>query len=221
MSLPVSDADRARKLRRRHMHERQAVIFGVLVAFLALAFVTAAAVYTGNLDLPWTSREFALEPTPTPTQRPVPCPPAGTLPVAANTITVNVYNGAGTSGLAKTTSDALVARGFLPGVTTNAVSSFTGTARISFGPAGIAQALTLAAHVDHPDFFLDARTDTSVDITLGSAFLTLKAPETVGLDPTQPLVGAPGCMPYDQYIQPGASTPPTAGATEPPPTPTA
>lgn len=204
------------------MHERQAVIFGVLVAFLALAFVTAAAVYTGNLNLPWTARDFTEMPTPTATQQPVPCPPAGALPVAANTITVNVYNGAGTSGLAKTTADALAARGFLPGVTANAVSSFDGTARISFGPAGIAQALTLAAHVDDPDFFLDARADASVDITLGSAFLALKAPEAVTLDPAQPLVGAPGCVPYDQYVQSTTSTvPPTVGATEPPPPPTA
>ncbi len=219
----MSDSDRARKLRRRHMHERQAVIFGVLIAFLALAFVTAAAIYTGNLNLPWVSKDFVAEPSPTPTTRPVPCPPAGALPVAANQITVNVYNGTPTSGLAKTTSDALVARGFLPGMTLNA-GPFDGTARIAFGPTGIAQALTLAAHVDDPEFLLDARADATVDITLGSAFAALKAPESVALDPAKPLAGTPGCVPFDQYINAAATpTPPaaTGGAEQPAGEPTA
>ena len=96
----MSEAERARKLRRRHMHERQAVVFGVLLAFLALAFVVAAAVYTGNLNLPWASREFTNQPSPSATHNPAVCPPAGALPVAAANITVNVYNGQGTTGLA-------------------------------------------------------------------------------------------------------------------------
>jgi hypothetical protein len=48
----TTDPDRARTLRRRHMHERQAVIFGVLLAGLALAGLGAAAVYTGTLAVP-------------------------------------------------------------------------------------------------------------------------------------------------------------------------
>ena len=190
------------------MHERQAVIFGVLLAFLALAFVTAAAVYTGNLDLPWASREFTSEPTPSVTHNPAVCPPAGALPVAAAQITINVYNGAGTSGLAKTTGDALIERGFVVQTETNAISSYTGTARISFGIQGIAQAYTLAAHVDDAELQIDTRQDATVDITLGNEFLAIKAADKVTLDPAVPLVGPAGCLPYDEFV--ASAPPPTA-----------
>ena len=54
----MSDADRARALRRRHMRERQAVVFGVLLAALAVIGLGAAAVYTGSLSLPFVEEEF-------------------------------------------------------------------------------------------------------------------------------------------------------------------
>ena len=203
----MSEAERARKLRRRHMHERQAVVFGVLLAFLALSFVTAAAVYTGNLDVPWVARDFTSKPSPSVTRNPQPCPPAGALPVATKKITVNVYNGAGRALLAKTTADALTARGFVVGVTANAIAStsYTGTARISFGIKGIAQAYTLAAYVDDAEFQLDARPDASVDITLGEKFLAIKAADKVTLDPKKPFVAPAGCVPYDQVPVPSGS----------------
>ena len=204
----MSEAERARKLRRRHMHERQAVIFGVLLAFLALAFAAAAAVYTGNLSLPWASRAFTSIPSPSVTHNQAVCPPDGALPVAAASITVNVYNGAGTSGLAKTTADALTGRGFVVATTTNAISSYTGTARISFGIAGVAQAYTLAAYVDGAEMQIDTRADATVDITLGEQFLALKAADKVTLDPAVPLVGPPGCVPYSQF----AAAAPTVSA---------
>ena len=52
----MTDPDRARALRRRHVHERQAVIFGILLAILAVAGVSAAAIYTGNLNVPFFAR---------------------------------------------------------------------------------------------------------------------------------------------------------------------
>lgn len=211
----MSDAESARKVRRRHMHERQAVVFGVILAFLALAFVSAAAIYTGNLSLPWASRAFSSKPTPSPTLVPVPCPPAGALPVPANQITVNVYNGAGAVGLASTTATALGTRGFKVAATSNAISSYAGTARISFGVKGIAQAYTIAAYIDGAEFQLDARQDPSVDVTLGGKFLALKAADKVALDPAKPLVGPLGCVPFDQYISavPAASAPAVAPST--------
>ncbi|MEK8227446.1 hypothetical protein NKG05_17085 [Oerskovia sp. M15] len=36
------------------MHERQAVVFGLLVAFLAITGIGALAVYTGAVDAPST-----------------------------------------------------------------------------------------------------------------------------------------------------------------------
>ena len=205
----MSDADRARKLRRRHMHERQAVVFGILLSFMALAFATAAGVYTGTLELPWAQRTFDAKPTPTETKPPAPCPPAGAVPVAAGTITVNVYNGAGTAGLAALTASSLTERGFLVGVTENATSRYTGTARVSFGLAGTAQAYTVAAHIPEAVLFLDGRADATVDVTLGSSFVSLKDPTAVGLDPAVPLVGAKYCVPFEQFTP----TTPTATTT--------
>ncbi|HEY0119493.1 MAG TPA: LytR C-terminal domain-containing protein [Cellulomonas sp.] len=195
------------------MHERQSVIFGVLLAFLALAFVAAAAVYTGNLNLPWASRSFTSKPTPSVTHNQAVCPPDGALPVAAGSITVNVYNGAGTSGLAKTTGDALTQRGFVVASMSNAISSYSGTARISFGVKGIAQAYTLAGYVDGAEMQVDTRQDASVDITLGTQFLAIKAADKVALDPKKPLAGPPGCVPYSQFI--AASPAPTAPVASP------
>ena len=208
----MSDADRARKLRRRHMHERQAVVFGVLLAFLALAFVTAAAIYSGKLEMPWASRDFQSEPTPTPTPEVVPCPPAGALPVAADQITVNVYNGTQISGLARTAAASLTERGFLVATTANSLTSFDGTARINFGYAGVAQAYTIAAQIDDAVLKLDTRPDTTVDVTLGEAFLALKAPENVGLDPAVPLVGPTGCVPLEMLAPTAAPTTPAPAA---------
>ena len=204
----MSEAERARKLRRRHMHERQAVIFGVLLAFLALAFVVAAAVYTGNLQLPWASRDFTSKPTPTVTRSTAVCPPTGALPVAAGSITVNVYNGDTRSGLARTTGDALAERGFVVQAETNSIAPYTGTVRINFGVQGIAQAYTLAAYVDGAEMQIDTRQDATVDITLGNEFLAIKAADKVTLDPAVPLVGPAGCLPYDEFV--ASAPPPTA-----------
>ena len=206
----MSEAERARKLRRRHMHERQAVIFGVLLSFLALSFVTAAAIYTGNLNIPLFSRAFTVKPSPTATHDPQPCPPAGALPVPAGNITVNVYNGTNATGLAKSTGDALTQLGFKVKSEANAIASYAGTARISFGVQGIAQAYTLAAHVDNAELQLDTRQDATVDITLGDKFLALKATDKVQLDPKTPFAPPPGCVPYDQLVPtPPASPAPT------------
>ncbi|NUU19560.1 LytR C-terminal domain-containing protein [Cellulomonas humilata] len=200
----MTEQDRGRQLRRRHMHERQAVIFGVLLAALALAGLGAAAVFTGSLHLPVFAREFASEPSPTSTQDPYPCPPAGALPVAAAQVTVKVYNATTRVGLAGATAEGLAARGFVIALTENALATYDGTARIIFGTTGVAQAYTLAAHLDGAVLVLDARADASVDLALGAEFAELKPADTVLLDPAVPLVAPEGCIPFDQVVAPVA-----------------
>ena len=46
----MTDPDRARALRRRHIHERQAVIFGVLLAILAVAGLVNLPVIKFSVD---------------------------------------------------------------------------------------------------------------------------------------------------------------------------
>lgn len=206
----MTDPDRARALRRRHVHERQAVIFGILLAILAVAGVSAAAIYTGNLNVPFFARGFSSKPTPSVTRQPAPCPPQGALPVAANTIKVNVYNGANRAGLAASAAVALGQAGFTIGTTANATTQFIGSEQISFGVAGVAQAYTVAAHFKNPVLLLIARADpkdATVDVTLGSDFDTLVPNDQVGLDPNTPLVGQPGCVPVEQLAAQASAKP--------------
>ena len=193
------------------MHERQAVIFGVLLAALALAGLGAAAIFTGSLSLPFFARDFAKVPTPTASQDPYPCPPAGALPVAANQITVKVFNATTRVGLAGATGAALTERGFIVASAENATATYDGTARIIFGVTGVAQAYTLAAHIDGAVLVLDPRADASLDVALGAEFAELKPLDTVTLDPAAPLVAPAGCTPFDEVVAPVATEAPAAG----------
>ncbi|GHS88419.1 hypothetical protein AGMMS50218_12340 [Actinomycetota bacterium] len=212
-----NDQARGRQLRRRHRHERQAVIFGALLALLAVTGFGAAAVYTGTLKIPLLERGFS---SPSPTgleQADSPCIPTGALPVAYSQITVNVFNGAGRVGLAGATANDLRARGFVIGATENAPASVQAGAVIRFGTAGIAQAYTLAAHLDDPVMVLDTRADASVDLTVGQGFNTLVPAGSVVLDTTIPLVSPAGCVPLDQVVPvPGPTPTPAPPAEEPP-----
>ena len=190
------------------MHERQAVIFGILLACLALAGLGAAAIFTGSLNLPIFARDFEAVATPTATQDPYPCPPAGALPVAANQITVKVFNATTRVGLAGATGAGLTERGFVVASAENATATYDGTARIIFGVSGVAQAYTLASHIDGAVLVLDPRADASLDLALGGEFAELKPIDTVVLDPAVPLVAPAGCTPFDQVVAPVAPVAP-------------
>ena len=196
----MSDADRARALRRRHMHERQAVVFGVLLASLAVIGLGAAAVYTGSLNLPFVDEEFLAEPTPTIASASFPCPPEGAKAEPYSVITVNVYNTTGTSGLAATTMNDLVAREFKAGTTGN-LPEYAGTVQVITGPASVARAYTLAAQVEGAQLVMDGRTGGSVDLVLGTGYKGLLAPDEVTLDPEAPLESPPGCTPFDRLVE--------------------
>lgn len=191
----MTDQDRARMLRRRHVHERQAVVFGVLIAGLGVAGLGAAAMYTDNLSLPFFERGFSAAPTETAVAVATYCPPEGALPVPHDQITVDVFNGAGTAGLARQTAAALGALGFVVGETDNA-PSVTGTGRIVYGPAGSAAAYTLQAYVPGAVLSFADREDASVDLIVGSEFQGLLPAEQVLVDPSAPLVGPDGCTPF-------------------------
>lgn len=208
--------DLARQRRRRRVRERQAVIFGVMLGAMAVAAFGAAAVYTGNLSLPFLSQDIA---SPAPTGLAAansPCPPEGALPVPYGEITVNVYNGTNRAGLAGETSTSLAGRGFVIGVQGNASDvgfsgTQDGTALIQFGAQGAAQAYTVAAQFDSPRLVLDNREDASVDVIVGTSYNALVAAGDVVLAADQPFVAPEGCIPMDQ-VEPVAQPQPTAAA---------
>ncbi|MET0433121.1 MAG: LytR C-terminal domain-containing protein [Cellulomonas sp.] len=206
--------DAARQRRRRHTRERQAVVFGVLLGGLAVAAFGAAAVYTGNISLPFLSRDFS---SPEPTGLAAvnsPCPPEGATPVPYGQVTVNVLNGTSRVGLAGDTASALASRGFVIGQQLNAsqmgYSTYTGNALIQFGTQGVAAAYTVAAQFDTPQLVLDTREDASVDVVVGSTYNALVAAADVVLVADQPFAVPEGCIALDQVTPVAQATPPPA-----------
>lgn len=197
--MPGLTPQQQRALRRRHKHERQAVVFGALIAALALAGLGATAIYTGAMDAPFLARDFT---TPSPdavAEDPkAPCPPVDTLPVALPSIQLRVLNSTGTAGLAGTTATTLTAAGFVVLEAGNYPVKVTGGSRIQFGEAGLAAAYTLAAYLDTTTLILDTRQDATVDLILGTEWAGPLDPATVILDPTLPLEAITGCVPLEQ-----------------------
>lgn len=220
--MPPLTPEQQRALRRRRQHERQAVIFGSLIATLALAGLGATAVYTGAMDVPFLAREFSTKtPSPTTALPSPPCPTEEMVPAGYETIEVRVYNASQRAGLAGSTADALASRGFIIVETANypLASGIDSGARIAFGEAGIEAAYTLRAQLeDPPVMLLDTRPDASIDLILGSTFGGVLDESLVVLDPTSPLIGVSGCIPLEEARQaavPGPTRSPTP-ATEAP-----
>ncbi len=180
------------------MHERQAVIFGVLLAGVALAGLGSALVYTGNMTVPFLDRGFSSPEPTTFVAADSPCPPAGALPVPYGDITVNVYNGTARPGLANTTAAALSSRGFVIASKGNAPERLDGAPVVQFGATSVAAAYTLAAHLDGALLVLDDRADATVDLTVGSTFNRLVDASSVTLAADVPLAAPTTCTPLDQ-----------------------
>jgi hypothetical protein len=187
--------ERARQLRRRHRHERQAALFGVLIAGLAVAALGAFAVFTDAIPAPFARGFTTASPEPGSVTAPAPCPPEGTLPVTYQAVSVTVLNATRRGGLATETADTLASRGFTILSTGNATTSMTGVARIGFGAAGVGAAYTLAAQIEGATLVLDARADATVDLVVGTKFGGLLDAGAITLDPAVPLTGLAGCVP--------------------------
>lgn len=182
------------------MHERQAVIFGVLLAAVAFAGLGSALVYTGHMTVPFLDRGFS---SPEPTAfvaADSPCPPAGALPVPYGEITVNVYNGTSRPGLANQTADALSSRGFVIASKATAPERLDGAPVVQFGATSVAAAYTLAAHLDGALLVLDDRADTTIDLTVGSTFNRLVDASAVTLAADVPLAVPAECTPLEQVV---------------------
>ncbi len=204
----------ARARRRRHVRERQALVFGVLLGGLAVAALGAAAVYSGSLTLPFLSRDFS---SPEPTGLAVadsPCPPEGATPVPYGQVGVTVFNSTNRVGLAGDTADALASRGFVIAGQANArdggYEAYTGTALIQFGTPGVAAAYTVAAQFDSPQLVLDDRQDSTVDVVVGSSYNALVAAADVVLAADQPFAVPEGCIALDQVTPVARPVPPAA-----------
>ncbi|MDQ2624686.1 MAG: LytR C-terminal domain-containing protein [Actinomycetota bacterium] len=192
---PAAIAARKRKLRRRHKRERQAVIFGGVLAGLAALGLGAAAVWTGSMDSPIEREWTTVSESPSDPVIAVPCVPADTLPVAYGDVAVNVFNATSKAGLAGSVADLLGQRGFEIASTDNFPIKLRGVGRIGFGAQGVAAAYTLYAHVPGVALVYDARTDATVDLAVGSGYTQLEDLDLVPLAADEPLKPMNGCVP--------------------------
>jgi hypothetical protein len=187
------EAARRRAVRRRHLHERQAVIFGTLITALAAAALLGLGVYVGAIPAPF---DVPLKSPPAADGTTTPCPPDGALPVAYGDITVNVYNGTRRSGLASSTAQELAARGLVIGEQANDPRGrYDGATLVRTGPAGIPAAYTVAAIFPGAVVVLDSRADATVDVTLGAVYQAMLPADRARLDPAVPLVAPEDCVP--------------------------
>jgi len=178
------------------------VVFGSLVAALAVFGLGAVAVYTDAIRAPFLDRGFVTPSSATTasTLPPPPCPPDGAVPLAYDQVTVSVYNASDRSGLAGTTADVFASRGFAIGTTGNYPSSIDLPVEVLFGQSGVAAAYTVAAQLLSPRLVLDTREDATVDVVLGGGFAGVVPADEVTLDPSKPLVGAKGCVALEDAI---------------------
>lgn len=190
---PEDEAATRRALRRRHLHERQAVIFGTLITALAAVALLGLGVWFGAIPTP-VDVPFA---TPDPSRSLVaqPCPPPDAGPVPYDQITLNVYNGTNRVGLAAETTTELAARGLVVASTDNdPEGAYEGATLVRAGPNALPQAYTVAAIFPGAVVSLVGREDTTIDVTLGYDYEDLRTPEDAALDPATPLAAPEGCF---------------------------
>jgi hypothetical protein len=177
------------------------VVFGVLIAFLAVCGIFALAVYSGAISSPF-NRPFTTVGASAQKTYPVPCLPAvegqpdGALPVAYTQIEIRLLNASAEPGLAGAHETVLAERGFTILEKGNVPEPLQ-ESEIRFGTKGTVQAYTLAAQFPTMRLVLDDRTGTAVDLLIGEDFDTPLEIEDVDVAADQPLANAEDCVPMD------------------------
>jgi LytR cell envelope-related transcriptional attenuator len=96
-------------------------------------------------------------------------------------VTINVYNATNRSGLAASVAKSLRAQGFKVGKVANDPlgKSIAGVGEVRHGQTGAAGATLAATRLSGAKVVPDERADATVDLVLGNAFTTLRAPPKV------------------------------------------
>ncbi|MCA5894336.1 LytR C-terminal domain-containing protein [Isoptericola sp. NEAU-Y5] len=198
MTTPTPDPTRL--TRRRREHERQAVVFGLIIAFLLIAALGAVAAYSGAISTPFSRPIYtpvAVAPSPEPCLPAVKGQPDGALPVPYEKIKVRVFNASETGGIASATAEVLDERGFTV-IATGDMSRQVETSELHFGVKGITRAYTLAAQFTSIRLVLDDRDGGSVDMLVGNRYTPPMNADQVLITADTPLQDVQGCVPADQ-----------------------
>ncbi|PZR52126.1 LytR family transcriptional regulator [Xylanimonas oleitrophica] len=208
MTSPVQDP--ARIARRRREHERQAVVFGVLIVLLVMTGLGALAVYTGAIEAPFardfTSAQEKQAPVTPPCLPAVEGQPDGALPLPYDQVHVRIFNASQFNGVAGANQTVLSRRGFAVEGTAN-YSVTIPENELRFGTQGIVAAYTLAAHYPPMRMVLDTREDASVDLLVGDHYVRPYDEQDVEVSAETPLTNAPGCEPADEIEPSPVPTP--------------
>ncbi|MCI7305237.1 MULTISPECIES: LytR C-terminal domain-containing protein [Trueperella] len=185
----------ARAEYRKHTQQRQTVIFGSIIAVMAVLLVLGTLTWSGLLPFPF-EREFSRPPD----TDAVVCPIDGAEHVDPATITANVYNATTRTGLASSVASSLSAAGVSVSETANwGGEEVTEPVRLYSSLNGVTNAYTLRAFFPEAQVHIDPNITTEVvDVVLGEGYSDLVAAPTeeqlvAAMEPAE------GCVPLDTF----------------------
>ncbi|QOR47538.1 LytR C-terminal domain-containing protein [Trueperella pecoris] len=184
----------ARAEYRKRTQQRQTVIFGSIIAVMAVLLVFGTLVWYGILPFP--DKKFSQPPT----AETVVCPTADAAPTDPSTITVNVYNATNRSGLAGNVAASLATAGVVISGTANwAGDELEEPVRIYAGPAGVTNAYTLRAYFPGATVHADPNmTSQVVEVVVGTAYSEMVTAPTKE-DFTAAMSPIKGCVPFADF----------------------
>ena len=183
------------------MQHRQATVIGTILAVMVAAVAVSLLVSLGIL--PTYNPGFS-QPKSTATYVPQPCPPSGAKTVDVTTLTINVYNGSESVGLATTVQQELEeAHLHITSANDWPGGIYNGEVQIMASKGGLTNAYSLAQIFPNSTVQLDrslSDSDTTVSVVLGKEYLqnALKSDEIKLLGADKPITAPSDCVPADK-----------------------
>jgi LytR cell envelope-related transcriptional attenuator len=167
-------------IERRRRQRRTTITLVVVTLMMLGTFFYAAAYYQG-----WVGNRPTPGAVATPTcGKDTPAPA-----LAPRALAINVYNATERPGLAASVAKSLRSQGFkVVNVANDPLGkAIGGVGEVRHGPTGVVGATLMATRLSGAKVVKDARADGTVDLVLGSKFMTLSAPPKVAA----PKAGSP------------------------------
>ena len=183
------------------MQHRQATVIGSILAVMVLAVTVSLLVSLGIL--PSYNPGFS-QPKSTATYVPQPCPPSGAKTVDVTTLTINVYNGSETVGLATEVQQGLEEAGLKVASASDWPGGiYNGEVQILSSKSSLTNAYSLAQVFPNSTVQIDsslADDDSTVSVVLGKEYLqnALKSDEIKLLGADKPITAPSDCVPADK-----------------------
>ena len=183
------------------MQHRQATVIGSVLAVMVVAVTVSLLVSLGIL--PAYNPGFS-QPKSTATYVPQPCPPDGAKTVDVTSLTINVYNGSESVGLATTVQQELEEAGLTVASASDWPGGiYKGEVQILSSKGSLTNAYSLAQIFPNSAVQIDeslAEDDPTVSVVLGKEYLqnALNADEIKLLGADKPITAPSDCVPADK-----------------------